>query len=168
MFELYYWEPNTFFLKPLIALHEKQAEFTGRYFEPARFEQFSTDFPCTTETTHNAEHEGPVLVAGDTVMCGSFFLLEFIAESVAGPEFYSADPYERYQIQEWGQVAGKALGIGISLLGCIRYLVPVLREMDQEWLSTRIESIEPVERRSCWLELMDGSIDEKRMTFVTI
>ncbi len=41
MLELYHWEPNTFFLKPLIALKEKQAAFTSRYFDPTRFEQFA-------------------------------------------------------------------------------------------------------------------------------
>ena len=28
--ELYHWEPNTYFLKPLIALEEKAAQFTSR------------------------------------------------------------------------------------------------------------------------------------------
>lgn len=166
MFELYYWEPNTFYLKPLIALKETQVEFAGHYFDPTRFEQFSPAFPRSTETIHNVEQEGPILINGDTVMCGSFFLLEFIAESVAGPELYSADPYERYQMQEWGQVTGKMLGICVSLLGSIRYLGPVLRAMDQEWLRTRLENIEPFERRCSWLELIDGSIDAERLALI--
>ena len=46
MLELYHWEPNTFYLKPLIALKEKQAAFTSRYFDPTRFEQFAPAFPA--------------------------------------------------------------------------------------------------------------------------
>ena len=33
MLELYTSEPNTFFLKPLIALHEKRAAFESRWFD---------------------------------------------------------------------------------------------------------------------------------------
>ena len=33
MLELYHSEPNTFFLKPLIALHEKQRRFESRWFD---------------------------------------------------------------------------------------------------------------------------------------
>jgi hypothetical protein len=38
--ELYTSEPNTFFLKPLIALAEKQAQFATQYFDATHFEQF--------------------------------------------------------------------------------------------------------------------------------
>jgi len=166
MLELYHWEPNTFHLKPLIALKEKQLDFTGHYYDPTRFEQFSPGFPCSTETRHNRDYEGPVLINGATIMCGSFFLLEFIAESVPGPELYSVNPYERYQMQEWGQVTGTALAVGISVLGCMKYLTPVLETLDQEQLSSTIEKIEPVERRLRWLELTDGSLDEERMALI--
>ena len=39
MLELYHWEPNGFYLKPLIALEEKGATFTSRWFDPTSFEQ---------------------------------------------------------------------------------------------------------------------------------
>jgi glutathione S-transferase len=160
MLELHYWEPNQFHLKPLIALRETQTEFAARYFDPTRFEQFAKSFPRSTETRHNREYEGPVLVSGDTAMCGSFFLLEFIAESRPRPGLYPADPYVRYRIQETGQVIGTALGIGVSVLGCLEYLTPVLRARDQQAL------IEPVERRARWLELIDGSIDAARLALI--
>jgi glutathione S-transferase len=166
MLELYYWEPNQFHLKPLIALREQQAEFTGRYFDPTRFEQFTGAFPRSAETRHNREYEGPVLVSGNTAMCGSFFLLEFIAESLPGPGLYPADPYVRYRIQETGQVIGTALGIGVSVLGCLRYLTPVLQAQDQQELRATLDLIEPVERRARWLELIDGSIDSARLALV--
>lgn len=166
MLELHYWEPNTFHLKPLIALKERQAEFTGHYFDPTRFEQFLSTFPRSTESIHNREYEGPVLVIGDTVMCGSFFLLEYIAESLPGTGLYPADPYKRYQIQECGQVIGTALGIGVSVLGCIKYLTPVLQAMDQQMLRSTLDRIEPVERRSRWEELINGGIDDARQALI--
>jgi glutathione S-transferase len=166
MLDLYYWEPNTFYFKPLIALKELQVEFTGHYYDPVRFEQYSQAFPHSTESRHNQEYEGPVLVCDATVMCGSFFLLEFIAESVAGLDLYPVDPYERYRIQEWGQVVGTKLGVGVSVLGCVKYLTPVLQALDQKLLNGTIEMIKPVERRSRWLELIDGSLDEIRLDLI--
>lgn len=166
MLELYYWEPNTFHLKPLIALREKQADFSGRYYDPIRFEQFSAQFPRAIESMHNQDYEGPLLVNDGMVMCGSFFLLEFIAEAIPGPELYATDPYERYQIQEWGKVVGTALGIGVSILGCVKYLAPVLGDLDQQLLRDSLDHIEPVERRRLWQELLDGSIDEVRLELV--
>lgn len=91
MLELHHWEPNQFHLKPLIALREKQAEFTSRYFDPTRFEHFAATFPRSLETRHNREYEGPVLVSGQTALCGYFLLLELIAESLPGPGIYTAD-----------------------------------------------------------------------------
>lgn len=166
MLELHHWEPNQFHLKPLIALEEKQAEFRTRHFDPTRFEQFTATFPRSLETQHNREYEGPVLVSGRTALCGSFFLLEFIAESLPGPGLYPADPYTRYRIQETGQVIGTALGIGVSILGCLKYLAPALQAQDQSALRATLERIEPVERRARWLELIDGSIDAARLALV--
>ncbi len=67
MLELYHWEPNTYFLKPLIALKEKQAAFTSRYFDPTRFEQFAPGFPRNVESELHLEREGPVLVHDGTI-----------------------------------------------------------------------------------------------------
>lgn len=166
MLELHCWEPNQFHLKPLIALHEKQAAFTARHFDPTRFEQLAPTFPRSLETRHNREYEGPVLVSGRTALCGSFFLLEFIAESLPGPGLYPADPFTRYRIQETGQTIGTSLGIGVSLLGCARYLAPALLAQDGERLRATLARIEPVERRERWLELIDGGLDADRLARV--
>jgi glutathione S-transferase len=40
MLELYHWEPNGSWLKPLIALHEKGLTFRGRYVDVLSFEQY--------------------------------------------------------------------------------------------------------------------------------
>ena len=166
MLELYYWEPNTFFLKPLIALQETRLEFTPHYFDALQFEQFSKGFPRTSETLHNVENEGPLLISAGTVMCGSFFLLEYIADSAGGDWLSSTDPYERYMMQEWAQVTGKMLGICVSLLGCVRYLAPVLREIGPERLSAKIGDKVPAERRKRWLELIDGSLDSELLDLI--
>ena len=85
MLELYHWEPNGFFLKPLIALEEKAARFESRWFDPTRFEQFAAGFPASVESRLTLEREGPVLVADGAVIASTFFMLEYIAEALPGP-----------------------------------------------------------------------------------
>ena len=84
--QLYHWEPNTYFLKPLIALEEKGARFASRWFDPTQFEQFAPGFPRNTESDLQLEREGPVLVHGDTIISSSFFMLEYIADALPGVE----------------------------------------------------------------------------------
>jgi glutathione S-transferase len=64
--ELYASEPNTFFLKPLIALAEKGASFTAHYFDAANFDQFAAGFPTDLESSLQLEREGPLLVHDGT------------------------------------------------------------------------------------------------------
>jgi len=166
MLELYHWEPNTFFLKPLIALKEKEAEFTSRYFDPTKFEQFAPSFPQNVESRLHLEREGPVLVSGSATISSSFFLLEYIAESVPGAVLNPGGAWEHYQGRAWGQFLGLSLGAGVSALGCARYLAPVLRGRDQKELKARVEQIEPQERRAAWAAVIDGAYDEKALAAI--
>ena len=90
MLELYHWEPNTYYLKPLIALKEKQVAFNSRYFDATRFEQFRPGFPSNTESNLHLEREGPVLVHDDTIISSSFFMLEYIADAFPGLDLQHA------------------------------------------------------------------------------
>jgi len=166
MLELYHWEPNTFFLKPLIALKEKQAEFSSRWFDPTKFEQFAQSFPANVESGLHLEREGPVLVNGGVIISSSFFMLEYIAEAVPGVVLNPGGATEHYQARAWGQFLGLSLGAGVSALGCARYLAPVLRERDQEELKARVGRIEPQERRAAWAAVVDGAYDEKALAAI--
>jgi Glutathione S-transferase, N-terminal domain len=77
--ELYTSEPNTFFLKPLVALAEKKAAFTERYFDAGAFQQFDASFPSDLESSLQLEREGPLLVHDGVVISSSFFMLEYIS-----------------------------------------------------------------------------------------
>lgn len=160
MLELYHWEPNTYFLKPLIALKEKQAAFTSRYFDPTRFEQFAPEFPRNVESELHLEREGPVLVHDGTIVSSSFFMLEYIAEALPGTELYPGNAYEHYRARAWGQFLTLGLGAGVSALGCARYLAPVLKQRDAVQLKAQIAAIEPLERRAAWNAVIDGTYSD--------
>jgi glutathione S-transferase len=160
MLELYHWEPNILFLKPLIALKEKQAEFESRYFDPTRFEQFAAGFPHNMEAGLHLEREGPLLRRNGTLVSSSFFMLEYIAEALPGPNLNPGGAYEHYRARAWGQFLGLIVGPAVCALGCARYLAPALKQRDQEELKSRIAAIEPLERRAAWSAVIDGTYDE--------
>jgi glutathione S-transferase len=158
--QLYHWEPNLYFLKPLIALEEKGASFTSRWFDPTRLEQFAPAFPRNTESDLQLEREGPILVHGDTIISSSFFMLEYIAEALPGMQLRCADAFGHYRERALAQFLG-ALGADVSLLGCIRYLAPGLLGRDGQTVKSRLQAVEPLERRNVWMMLIDGTCDEK-------
>jgi GSH-dependent disulfide-bond oxidoreductase len=155
--ELYTSEPNTFFFKPLIALAEKRAEFTSHYFDAAGLEQFGGNFPADLESGLQLEREGPLLVHDGTLICSSFFMLEYISEALPGPSLIPADAYDAYRARAWGQFLGANLGSIVPVLGAAKYLRPQLATLDAAWLDQRIASIEPLERRAGWLALRNGT-----------
>ncbi|HTT01425.1 MAG TPA: glutathione S-transferase family protein [Steroidobacteraceae bacterium] len=166
MLELYHWEPNLYYLKPLIALKEVKAEFTSHYFDPTTFEQFSPGFPQNVESQLQLEREGPLLVAGGTVLSSSFFILEYIADAFPAGALNPGGAYEHYRARAWGQYLTLQLGPGVCALGCAKYLAPVLKERDQGQLKARIERIEPQERRAAWAAVVDGVYDEPTLVAV--
>ena len=165
MLELYHWEPNAYFLKPLIALHEKRVPFTSRWFDPTAFEQFAPSFPRNSESSLQLEREGPVLVHDGAIISSSFFLLEYINDVVPGVNLCPGDAYGQYRQRAWGQVL-TAVGSGVSVLGCARYLAPVLRRIEPATLAQRLEAIEPLERRQSWAAVMDGTYDDEALAGV--
>jgi GST-like protein len=161
MLELYHWEPNGLYLKPLIALKEKNASFTSHYFDATKFEQFAPGFPANTESGLHLEREGPLLVDDGLIISSTFFMLEYIAEALPGTELLPGNAFEHYRARAWGQFLGLSLGAIVGALGCAKYLVPVLKGRDRKTLQASISAIEPQERRVAWATLLDSTYDEK-------
>ncbi len=161
MLELYHWEPNIYFLKPLIALVEAKVPFTPHYFDPTAFEQFSPCFPQNAESNLQLEREGPLLVSGGEVLSSSFFILEYIAEAHPSAGLDPQEVYDRYRARAWGQYIALQLAPGVCALGCARHLAPALAARDPQQLRARIERIEPQERRAAWQAVVSGQYDER-------
>lgn len=160
MLELYTSEPNTFFLKPLIALAEKQAVYTAHVFDAAALQQFDAAFPTDLESSLQLEREGPLLIHDGIVISSSFFMLEYLSEALPGASLMPADAYEAYRARAWGQFVGAHLGSIVPVLGCAKYLAPQLATLDRAQLELRIAAIEPAERRVGWLATLNGTYSE--------
>src|SRR6476619_5133303 len=124
MLELYHSEPNTFFLKPLIALHEKRAAFESRWFDAEKLEQFSLASSGEVEAHLHLEREGPLLMHDGTLISSSFFMLEYIAEALPGTSLIPEAAYDAYRARASGQFLGAHLGSLVPVLGCVKYLAP--------------------------------------------
>ena len=156
MLELYTSEPNTFFLKPLVALHEKQVGFTPRWLDCDKLAHFEAGAPAIEAKLH-LEREGPLLVHDGTVMSGSWFLLEYIAETFPGEDLVPAAPFDRYRARASGQFLGAHLGSLVPILGCVKYLAPRLAALDRKTVDARLDAVEPVERSNNWRALLNGT-----------
>jgi glutathione S-transferase len=157
MLELYHSEPNTFYLKPLIALHEKKASFQSRWFDSDKLEQFSLGFSGDVEAHLHLEREGPLLLHDGTLISSSFFMLEYIAEALPGESLLPESAYDQYRLRASGQFLGAQLGSLVPILGCIKYLAPRLAAMDRAALDAKLKDIEPQERRLNFTALLDGT-----------
>ena len=157
MLELYHWEPNGFYLKPLIALEEKGASFTSRWFDPTSFEQVDAGFPSSVESRLTLEREGPLLVVDGEVISSTFFMLEYIAEALPGETLLPESAYDLYRAHASGQFMGAQLGSLVPILGCLKYLAPRLAGMDRAVLETKLKDIGPQERRLNFTALLDGT-----------
>jgi glutathione S-transferase/GST-like protein len=164
--ELHTSEPNTFFLKPLIALAEKGAAFTTKYFDANDFEQFGTGFPDGLEARLQLEREGPLLVHDGSVISSTSFMLEYISDSLPGPPLMPHDPFDAYRTRAWAQYLGAHLGSIVPVLGCAKYLQPLLASRDAADVDRQIAAIEPLERRAGWLALRNGGYTELHLAGV--
>jgi GSH-dependent disulfide-bond oxidoreductase len=163
MLELFCSEPNTFDLKPLIALGEKQATYILHYYDAGRLEQLDPRLPACTESRLHLEREGPVLVHDGTIIVSTFFMLEYIADAMPGPALMPKAAYDAYRARAWGQFLGAQLGSIVPVLGCAKYLRPRLAQLEAATLATQVASIEPVERRAGWQALLDGSYGDREL-----
>jgi glutathione S-transferase len=157
MLELYTSEPNTFFLKPLIALNEKQAAFDIRWFDAENFEQFQIGLTNEVEAQLHLEREGPLLRHDGTLISNSWFMLEYIAEALPGAPLLPKDAYDIYLAHASAQFLGGHLGALVPVLGCAKYLAPKLAARNRAEVDAAIARIEPAERRQGWKALLDGT-----------
>lgn len=157
MLELFHSEPNTFYLKPLIALHEKQAAFYSRWFDSDKLEQFGLGFSGDVEAHLHLEREGPLLLHDGTLISSSFFMLEYIAEALPGESLLPGSAYDQYRLRASGQFLGAQLGSLVPILGCIKYLAPKLANLDRTALDAKLKEVVPQERRLNFTALLDGT-----------
>ncbi len=156
MIELFHWEPNTFSLKPLVVLHEKELDFASRYTnfqDPAC--AIAAPGGSETELTHNPELTGPVLVDRGTAMAESFFVSLYLDEAYPQRPLRPSDAKGRWRVLMWARHVNEVLTPAICTLGCKTFLVPALKMRERAPLEAAIAALPTLEKRNAWLDALD-------------
>jgi GSH-dependent disulfide-bond oxidoreductase len=160
MLDLYHWEPNTYSLKPLIALHEKGLDFTSHYQDWLAFEQLKSGPMLNVEAENNFDIEGPILVNGKTVISESFFMMEYLEDAFPDtPHLFPETPAGKWRARAFGRYLGERTGPAVSTLGCRKYLVPDLKKRRRNDLEEIVASMLSEERRMRWRAAIDDSYE---------
>jgi glutathione S-transferase len=156
MLELFHWEPNTFSLKALVALHEKGVDFQSRYVDFLSLEQYGLAPYADPQASLSIEGEAPVLVHEGAVISDSFNMILYIDEALAKPALQPATAEGQWRIQVWARQFAEVLAPGVCTLGCQRYLTAALAKRDRATLTARAATIAVQERRAAWQAALAG------------
>jgi len=142
MLELYHWEPNGSWLKPLIVLHEKGLTFRGHYVDVLSLEQYRPGFPTASrETRLNLEGEGPLLVHEGHQVTESLFIAEYLEDAFPATPLRPQEPIGHVRILAWARFINEVLMPGVNTLGCHTYLAPQFKGRNLATLQPLLERI---------------------------
>jgi len=162
MLELYHWEPNGSYLKPLIALHEKGLPFRSRYVDVLAFEQYQPGFLAPSrETQLNQEGEGPVLVHDGQQITESLFMIEYLEDAFAQVPRRPAEPIAQTRILAWARFINEVFMPGANTLGCHLQLAPHFKGRDTSAFEAMLARIPMKHLQEGWrLAFTDGYSDD--------
>ena len=161
MRELYHWEPNGSWLKPLIALHEKELPFRSRYVDVLSFEHLAPGFlNASMETRLNQEGEGPILVHEGRQITESLFMIEYLEDAFPQRPLRPADALGHCRILAWARFINEVFMPGANTLGCRKYLAPQLAGRDRAALEPLLDRISMKLLRDGWETALTNSYSD--------
>jgi GSH-dependent disulfide-bond oxidoreductase len=162
MIELYYWEPNGCWLKPLIVLHEKGLAFRGRYVDVLALEQHRAGFlHASRETRLNLEGEGPVLLQDGRQVTESLFIAEYIEDAFPALPLRPEEPIGRARILAWARFINEVFMPGVNTLGCRAYLAPQLKRRNLAVLEPLLAQIPMKYLQEGWRRAIEGNYPDE-------
>jgi GST-like protein len=151
MLELYHWEPNGSWLKPLIALHEKGLKFRSHYVQVLSLEQHRPGFlPPSRETQQPLEGDGPILIHDGRQVTESLFIMEYLEDAFAQPSLRPEEPILHARILAWGRFINEVFMPAVSTLGCQAYLAPQLQAQASPAFAQLVAQIPSNYVREAW------------------
>jgi glutathione S-transferase len=158
MLELYHWEPNGSWLKPLIALHEKELGFRSRYVQVLSLEQYDPGFlNASRETRLPLEGEGPVLIHEARQITESLFITQYLDDAFPDVPLRPSVPILQARILAWGRFINEVLMPAASTLGCQAFLAPLLAGRDPVQFAALMERIPTLYVREGWQNAFSNS-----------
>src|SRR5687767_13169232 len=158
MLDLYHWEPNGCWLKPLIVLHEKGLEFRSRYVDVLSLEHHRPGFlHPSRETRLNLEGEGPILFHDGRQITESLFIAEYLEDAFPAIPLRPEEPIGHARILAWARFINEVFMPAASTLGCRTYLVPQLKGRSLAALEPLLARIPMTYLQEGWRRALSGN-----------
>lgn len=145
MFELYHWEPTGESLKPLICLKEKGIEFTSRYVDILKFEQYRPDYLKLAPLG-----QGPILVHDGEIFNEPSLINEYLEDAFPEPRLAPTDAAGWYDVQEWIRYTDMQLGDAVKLLGWHQVMLPAMSQAERDEFNQRLANVPVKEQQAGW------------------
>lgn len=158
MLDLYHWEPNANSGKPIIALLEKEVEFTSHYTDLLNFDQHEPEY-----LKMNPNGTIPTLVHDGYVLTESSQMGEYIDAAFDGPPLRPDDPVQRWRMRYWTKYFDNFFGPSLSMIGWSIFVGPMVRQKDPEELQRKINRIPLKERRVAWETAIYNKFTEEQL-----
>jgi glutathione S-transferase len=162
MLELFHWEPNGCWLKPLIVLHEKGLTFHARYVDVLSFEQYRPGLlDASRETQLNLEGEGPILVHDGRQITESAFIAEYLEDAFPATPLRPAEPIGHARILAWARFINEVFMPGVNTLGCRTYLAPQFKGRNLAPIEPLLERIPMTYLQEGWRRALTDSYSDE-------
>jgi glutathione S-transferase len=148
MLELRHFEPTSNSGEVLICLKEKELEFTSRYVDVLKGEQFSPAFLAL-----NSAGQVPVLVHDGRVLTETGFILQYLDEAFPETPLTPASPEGRYWVNVWIKYVNEHMAPAAWKLGISRTIASL---GERRGLIEAALGRAPPERRQAWAKAFAG------------
>lgn len=153
MLTLYSFGPGANSMKPLLALYEKQLEFTPRLLNPAVFEHHDPWFKAI-----NPRGQVPALDHDGRIVTESTVICEYLEDAFpdAPVQLRPADPFAIAQMRVWTKWVDEYFCWCVSTIGWERMIGPMARSIPDDEFEEKMRHIPIPEQVTKWRNARNG------------
>lgn len=152
MLTLYSFGPGANSLKPLLALYEKELDWTHRFVDPAKFEQHSDWFKKI-----NPRGQVPALDHDGRIVTESTVICEYLEDVFPDRNpLRPGDPYDVAQMRVWTKWVDEYFCWCVSTIAWARHIKGLANSMSDEEFEAHVERIPIPEQQVKWRRARDG------------
>jgi glutathione S-transferase len=152
MLTLYSFGPAANSLKPLLALYEKQLDFTPRFIDPRKFEHHEEWFKAI-----NPRGQVPALDHDGHIITESTVICEYLEDAFPdAPRLRPADPVAIAEMRVWTKWVDEYFCWCVSTIGWERMIGPMARALSDEEFEEQVKRIPVVEQQVKWRSARAG------------
>jgi glutathione S-transferase len=142
---LHHWEPCGNSGRSMLCLAEKGLDFSSRYVDVLRFEQFAPGFLAL-----NPRGEVPALVHAGATITEASYIEQYLEEVFPATPLMPADAVGRWRVRAWQKHVDEEMAPFISVLDAAALRSRMLADRTPDELRTEVERVPVRQRRNLW------------------